>query len=162
MAKFEFKGIEEYVAKLNELQRDSEDTVKRALYAGAGVVADSIKPRLSGIPTRDPDKFYKDSKAPGPTPQEKADLIANFGIARMKTEGTKITTKVGINGGYSSHKTKNFPQGVPLMLIARSIESGTSWMQKHPVFRQASNSAKAAAEAAMKRALEEAINQHMN
>lgn len=161
MAKFEFKGLDEYIAKLNKLQSNSEMTVRRALYVGAGLVADSIKASLSGIPTRDPDKYYKDAKAPGPTPQEKADLIAGLGIAHMKMEGTKITTKVGFSG-YSSHRTKSFPGGVPIPVIARSIESGNSWMQKHPAIRQGVNRAKASAESAMQKELENEINKLMN
>lgn len=151
MARMSLKGFEEYLAELQRIHGSSEELAKRALYTGAGVVTDAIKSSMSGIPTRDPKKFYKNTLAPGLTPQEKADVIRDFGLMHMKTEGSKIYTQAGFKNGYSSHKTKRYPGGIPTPLLARSVESGTSWMKKTPFVRKAANAARKPAIEAMRK-----------
>lgn len=50
----------------------------------------------------------------------------------------------------------------PVLEIARSINSGTSFMTKQPIFRQAVSGAKGAAENAMVAKAEEMINDIIN
>lgn len=155
MATWKFRGLDTYLAKLESLSYNSEDYVKRAIYKGAGVVADQISGALSGIQTADPDHYYhKGEVQPGPKPDEKAAIIGAFGLARMKQEGSAITTKAGFgNGTYN---------GTKITTLARRLESGTSWQRKQPVIRQAANRSKAAAEEAMRVELEKQIREIMN
>lgn len=161
MATWKVQGIDEYIGKLEKLSSQSEEHIKRAIYPGAGLMADAIKASAQSIPTRDPKKFYRDTLAPGPTPEEKSSMIAAIGIAKMRKQGSMITAKVGVDG-YSSHKTKSFPGGVPNAVIARSVEAGTSWMKKTPFISRAVRQTKPAAEAAIKRQLDEEISKLMN
>lgn len=151
MARMNLSGFEEYLAELQRIHGSSEELAKRALFTGAGVVADKITQSMQSIPTRDPKKFYKNTLAPGLTPQEKADVIRDFGLMHMTTDGSKIYTKAGFKGGYSSHKTKRYPSGIPTPLLARSVESGTSWMKKTPFIRKAVNAARNPAIEAMRK-----------
>ena len=151
MATMRWKGIDQYIAALQRVHGESEETVKRALYDGAGVVADAIKGGLGGIQTRDPDQWYEVT-APGPTPQEKADLISGFGLAHMQNRNGYISTKAGFSG--RSEKST-------VATVARNVESGTSWMRKQPVIRRAANSARGAAEAKMGQTLDDEIRKLM-
>ena len=153
MAKVTFKGINQYIAQLQRIYNTSEDQMKRALYVGAGIVANGIKSSMAGLPTSDPKKYYKNVKEPGLTPEQKAELIAGFGLASMRTEDGNINTKAGFTGMSSS--------GVTVATLARRAESGTSWMQKTPFIRAAVSSAKGAAEAAMKAAFDKEISKYV-
>lgn len=154
MAKVTFKGINQYIAQLQRIYNTSEDQMKRALYVGAGIVANGIKSSMAGLPTSDPNMYYKKGvKEPGLTPEQKAELIAGFGLAHMRTENGNINTKAGFTGTSSS--------GVTVATLARRAESGTSWMNKTPFIRAAVSSTKGAAEAAMKAAFDKEISKYV-
>ena len=71
---------------------------------------------------------------------------AKHGVAKFHKDVTNVNTSVGLqNAGYGSinGKTKPIPQ------IANAINSGTSFMQKQPFFRKATNKAKGPAQAAI-------------
>lgn len=152
LATIRFEGIDQYLAALQRVYGQSEETAKRALYDGAGIVANQIKSALGGIQTSDPDQWYEGQR-PGPTPAEKQALIGGFGLAHMDTKNGYISTKAGFKG--QAEKTT-------VATIARQVESGTSWMRKQPVIRQAANAAKGAAEAAMRKTLDEEIQKLMS
>lgn len=162
MARISFKGMDEYVKRLERLTDDTDEAIEKAVDAGVNVLADAVRAALNTIPTHG-DKEHGSPKNPlvGLTAQEKADLLAGYGVAPIRKDGDYINRKVGFHG-YGSKKTKKYPQGVPNSLIARSLESGTSWRQKSPVIRQAVNRVKKQAEDAMKKELENQINSLMN
>lgn len=161
MAKINFTGLEMYITALNRMRADETVSIEKSVYVGAKVIADAVKSGMLGIRTRPPGKFYKDSMAPGPTPQEKSDMIASFGLAPMRNDSGYINTKAGFDG-YGHHRTDSYPKGVPNALVARSCESGTSWMEKQPFMRKAVNGAKNAAIEAMKAKLDDEIKKQMN
>lgn len=151
MATIRFEGIDRYLAALQRVYGASEETAKRALYDGAGIVADRIKGALGGIQTSDPDQWYEGQR-PGPTPEEKSAMIGAFGLSHMREENGYISTKAGFSGSAGK---------VPAATVARQCESGSSFMRKQPVIRQAANASKAAAEAAMGKTLDEEIQKLM-
>lgn len=162
MATMKVEGFEEYLAQMQKLYGSSEELAKRALYKGAGVVADKISAGLSSLPTRDPNKYYRDTKAPGLSPEEKAQVCNNFGLTDMKEEGTAFYTQAGFKGYYTQPKGKDGKRKrVATKTLARYAESGTSWMQKSPVIRRATNAAKAQAEAAMQKQYDEDLKKIM-
>lgn len=161
MAKITFKGLDKYIEELYKMKGDGSATIEKSVYVGAKVIADSIKSSMSGIQTRVPGKFYESGMAPGPTPQEKADMIASFGLSPMRDDNGYINTKAGFDG-YGRHQTPSFPNGVPNAVVARSCESGTSWMKKQPFMRKSVNGARAAAVAAMAAKFDEEIKKQMS
>ena len=153
MARWKFRGLDQYVAKLEDLHGNADEHIKRAIYEGAGVVADRISAGLNGVQTAN-DHFYRKGQIqPGPKPDEKAALIASFGIAKMRKSGTAIQTKVGF--GNARHGD------VTVATLARRLESGTSFQRKQPVIRRAVSGARSAAEQAIKNELEEQIKKSM-
>ena len=154
MARLTYSGAEELADKLLTLGEKGKDISKMALYDGAGVVADAVRAGVATIPTLTTRPFD------GLTESDREDLAAGIGIAKFQEGSDEVTTAVSFNG-YARRKEKNFPNGVPLALLARSLESGSSLRQKHPFVRIAVSGAKAAAIAAMSERVNEEIKKVM-
>lgn len=155
MAKFYVgKGLDDYLAQLGNLEFKSEDMVKRAVYPAAGMVADAIKDNISSIPTRAP------KGSDGLLEDQKRGLREGLGVAPFKNENGYINVKVGFDG-YNQHKTKTYPEGQPNAMIARAMESGTSFSPKHRFVSDAVKRVKGRAEEIMRVELDKQINKVM-
>lgn len=141
-AKIEVTGLDEMLKKVEETGKHAQGIAAKALYVGAGIVADGITKAAGGIQTEtNPPRDRKRL----PTPKEKADLLAAgaAGIARFDKNGIEVNTVVGYaNKGYTA-------SGKPVPVIANAINSGTSFMQKQPFIRQGINATAAAAKSAI-------------
>lgn len=161
MAKFQFRGINEFAQKLYALSDQSETMIKRAVYDGAKVVADAVRAEMKKIPEI-PDYFIPEAFRPvgGITKEQKAGLEQSFGLAEIKNENGYINTKIGFSG-YNGHITPTFPIGEPNVLIARSLQSGTTLRRKYPFVTFATRAAKKECEAAMAARFDEDTKQIM-
>ena len=159
MARMTVKGLEDFSTMIVALGQKGHEVLSAALYAGAGVLADAVKQAVSSLPEEDWRFVTPGWKKLGVlTPSEKSDLVNAVGIAKFKSDGGKTDTAIGFDG-YSSRPTKKYTQGVPLAMIARSIESGSSVRQKHPFMRQAANAASSRAQQAMQDAAYQKIDE---
>lgn len=160
MAKITFKGLEEYEQKLLQLKNLSREMIGEAIYEGAGVVADAVKSNIETIPI---DDRYVTGGAMlyGITAEQKEGLRQGFGIASLQDENGYLHVKLGFDG-YNSVVTKNYPNGQPNSVIARSVNAGTSFRSRIPFVDNAVNSKKASAEQKMKDKIETAIGKVMN
>lgn len=156
MAKFEFTGLDSYIAELERLRTSADGIAKKALYEGAAVVADEVREAVDSIPVH----VKGDANSGGITDGQKEALAKGLGVAPFQSEGDRIDTLVGFSG-YSDYKTKLYPNGQPLALIARVAESGTSFSKKTPFARKAFRKAKPKAEAKMKEVFESEIEKTM-
>ena len=77
----------------------------------------------------------------------------------QRTDGY-YNVKLGFDG-YDNVKTDSYPHGRPIMMIARSLESGSSVREKHPFIRPAINSSKKAALEACQRIIDEEMKNQM-
>lgn len=156
-----FRVGDEYAMKLSKLASDQDEIAKKAIYAGAKVVADKIKNNLEALPT---EKFrhLKDGEQFSGLPvEQKKDLVDSFGITPItEDEKGNYNTKLGFDG-YGSTPTKKYPSGVPNQLIARAVESGSSVRQKIPFARPAVNAAKKPAKAVMAKVIEDETKKQM-
>ena len=91
------------------------------------------------------------------TKAQKWGLVHSFGIASLRNEGGFIHVKIGFDG-YNEVQTKTFPNGQPNVLIARSIESGSSTREKTPFLRPALAAARKQAIEAARVKFDEAIH----
>lgn len=159
MATFTFKGLEEYELKLAKLELNTEKIIGKAVYAGAGVVADAVRKNISSLPIVPPKNSFGTATAPisGVTAAQKAGLVDGFGISRMQLDNGYYHVKLGFDG-YNRTRTKKYPSGQPNILIARSVENGTSFRSKQPFVSPAVRSSRKAAEQKMKEILDEEIN----
>lgn len=150
MGKMTITGLEEFESQLKALGDQSTTVIHAALYAGAGKLLEEVKKSIQALPE---DEGYKQ---PGElrkvcTHAEKQALLTHIGIAKHDPD----TTAIGFDG-YTDYVTKKYPRGVPVPLIARSIESGSSVRQKWPFLRKTGNAAKETIQKAMADAATEA------
>lgn len=158
MARFEFKGIENYLNDLNTLSDKGEGLCKRAVYDGAAVMAKAVQAEIQGL-------SVTDRNPPKGEPltvlsYERDGLLEGLGIAKIRNDNGYISTKVGFDG-YNRLRSKKYPNGHPNQMIARSIESGSSVRVKNPFISRAVRAAKARAEAAMAERFNQDIEQIM-
>lgn len=160
MAKLKLRGLEEYEKKLLELRNMTKDVIGEAVFEGAAVVADEVRKNIQALPVDD--RFVKGaSSLYGVSEAQKQGLLDGFGIAPLQDENGYLHVKLGFSG-YNSVRTKNFPNGQPNSMIARSVNSGTSFRQRIPFVDTAVASARSQAEDKMKQKLDEAIGDVMN
>lgn len=153
MAKFVIHDAEldGYVEKLSGLQQ--KDIIGRCVYDGAAIVADAIKANIQRLPVTNK-RGTPDKPIDGVTPVQKAGLITGFGISHMKNENGFINVALGFNGynrtisktAKAAKWTSPYQANV---MIARSVEKGTSFRKAHPFIAPAVKQTKTAAEAAM-------------
>lgn len=160
MATMRFDGLQEYLEKLQRVEKNTPEVIGKVVYEMAGIVADEVKANIEALPVS-PDaealKAYGEkSKAPI-TVSEKKGLEKGFGISPMLNERGYYHVKLGFDG-YNETKTKKYPQGQPNVMIARSIESGSSVRDKHPFVRPAVNAARKRAEERAKVIIDAEIN----
>lgn len=157
MAKFTVgKGLDEYIKQLGDLEFRSDGIAGRAIYEGAKIVTDQIRANIQALPVQNgPVKGRRD-----PYQDEIDGMLEGLGIAKKRVEDGYINVKVGMDG-YNSRVTEKYPKGHPNSMIARTINAGSTWMNRHPFINNAVSSTKKAAEEAMKEIIEEGINETM-
>lgn len=139
MAKFTAKAAEEYAIKLSRLAAaDQRDVAGKAIYQAADIVADEVRARLNGV-------------IKGPSTGA---LAASLGVAKLQETADGWNVKIGFDG-YDS-------KGVPNVLKARVLESGSSKQQKRPFMRPAVNATRKAAVEKMGEVIDEEIARIMN
>lgn len=139
MAKFVAKAAEEYAIKLSKLATaDQRAIAGRAIYDAADIVADEVRARLNGV-------------IRGPSTGA---LAGSLGIAKMQETEDGYNVKIGFDG-YDS-------KGVPNLLKARVMESGSSQQQKRPFMRPAVNATKGAAIQKMSEIIDEELANIVN
>lgn len=138
-------GLDELSRKLSTLGDRAEEVAARALYDGAGVMADAYAQAADSIHA-ELFRYAFGGQKRYPSFEEKAALQGKTGIAKFDKNGTEVNTAVGIKGaGYVDVAGKK----KAVRQIANAINSGTSFMQKQPVFRKAATQARGAASAAI-------------
>ena len=159
MAKFQFEGIDNYIAQLEKIYGDTDEIIGKAIYQGAAVVMKSVASAIEGIQT---DTRYgtPENKTIGPNPYQKEGLRQSVGIAKLRKDGSFWNVKIGFDG-YNGLKTKTWPNGQPNAMVARSVESGTSWMQKQPFMRKAESSSRVRCEEAMAKEIDKQLTQRI-
>lgn len=160
MATFQFGGIDNYIKQLNKLQQSAKDgVVGKTVYAGAAVVADAVKDAVRALPVGSGHAAQGELVDTVTLPQKKG-LLDGFGISRMKDDDGFVNVKLGFDG-YNSTKTEKYPNGQPNVLIARSVNSGTTFRKKTKFVDKAVNASKKTAEAAMDAACSREIEKIM-
>ena len=160
MAWFEFGGIDNYIKQLNELQTATKDgVIGKTVYAGAAVVADAVKDAIRALPVGSGHAAQGELVDTVTLPQKEG-LLDGFGISKMQDDNGFVNVKLGFDG-YNSVKTKKYPNGQPNALIARAVNSGTSFRKKTRFVDKAVNASKKTAEAAMDAACSREIEKIM-
>lgn len=161
MAKVNVKGTED-IAKMLVALGDAGDAIgKMSVYEGAAIIADEIRKQINALPEQSFRHLGDGEQFGVITPQDKEDLANSLGIDQIERAVTGIRTVIGF-AGYGSHPTKKYPKGLPMPLLARSIESGSSVRAKRPFIRRAVNAKRKAAKQKMIETGERLIQQTLN
>lgn len=155
MATWKFEGLDEYLAQLEKLKANTGYAIGRAIYEGAGLVAREVAQEIKALPVNN----QYGSK--GITSVQKAGLVEGFGISHAQSDGDYRHVKLGFDG-YNNQMTKKYPLGQPNSLIARSVNSGTSFRKKNPFVDRATRRSKSACEVRMAQVLEREIIKIIN
>ena len=143
LAKMTIKGLDEYAKMLDRMGRQAPEISKKAVYAGADMVANEIRKNLEQN-IRDPMYVGKNKNKEYAVKQRRStgELEQSLGIAPITTDKNGNTnTKVGFSGYDNNH--------TPNVLKARAMESGTSTLRKRPFVRPAVNAVKKPAQQEM-------------
>lgn len=160
MAKIEVKGIDDYISMLNRVSKNTEEILNKALYEGAGVMTNEIKNNIEALPAVTEDynlNAYKKGEKSKLSIKQKKGLLNSLGIAPFGVKNWVVDTHIGFDG-YNDIKTKKYPKGQPNAMIARTVESGSSYFKKTPFIRKAIKSGKGKTEEAMAKVIENEIN----
>ena len=122
MPRIQLKGLDDTVFVLNRLTDKSEGVIKRAIYDGAGILADAVRPS-------DWERRRRET--------QKAGLRAGLTTFKIEEAGGTIAGGVGFDG-YNELGQAN-------RMIARVFNSGTSFSSRQPFFERAIRSARYAA-----------------
>ena len=153
------EGLTEVSEMLTRLGNKAEDVASGSLYDGAGIVADAFTAAVNSIQT-ETFRYAAGGRKRKPSPEEKAALMGKSGIAKFNKNGSEVDTLIGISGsaGYANVAGKQ----KAVREIARSINSGTSFMEKQPIFRKAKSSSQNAAKAAIVAKAEKMFDEIIN
>lgn len=153
------RGLQEYLEQLGNLEQRADGMAGRAIYEGAKIVADAVKRELESLPTtpapedRHP-PYQKIEGRRNPTPVEKAGMVDGLGISKKSVDNGYINVKIGMHG-YNE-------LGRPNVVVLRSFEGGNSFCNRLAPVAQAVRRSRSAAEEAIRKSLEEAIQKEMN
>lgn len=134
------KDLEAFAKELGYLAKN-QALFGKAVYAMADIVADAVRENIDGlraVPDEVGLKRWKAGKKKILLESEKKGLQEGFGISPMQRTDGYYNVKLGFDG-YDSMETNEYPNGHPIVMIARSLESGTSFMEKQPFVRDAVN-----------------------
>lgn len=159
MAKMTVVGMERTIKQLKDLGRSTVGVCKMGVYDGAAVLVKAMAAAVDALPV-DNRKGSESQKLNGLASKQKAGLKEGLGIAKIKSEGGVVNTRVGFDG-YNSLHTKKYPNGQPNPLIARAVESGTSFRKATHFASKAIKAATAECQTAMQKTVENQIQKMM-
>ena len=160
MAKFTVgKGLNEYLEQLGNLEYQADGMAGQAIFEGAKIVADKIHANIASLPVQNGP--VKNGVRRDPTQVEIDGMLAGLGIAKKQVDGGFINVKIGMDG-YNDHVTDKYPKGHANAMVARTINAGSTWMNRHPFIDDAVRATKKQAEEAMKEKIEESIKETMH
>ena len=148
MAKLSIEGVAELRAMLSRLGDKAPEAAKAALYVGAATAADTVRAQIQALP-EESGYMPKGQQRKGVKPTEKRELLEHLGIAPFEVKNDAMNTRVSFDGYAESLKTDQYPNGLPIPLLARSIESGSSVRKKNPFMRKAEAACRSSVQAAM-------------
>lgn len=151
MASIKVEGLDKYQKQLESLGAEINGLLKRGVYDGAAVVADAVRSSIASLPAisdHEARVAYQRGEKGALSESQKRGLVNGLGLSKMKENGTAVDTKLSFTG-YNDVKTKKYPNGQPNIMIAASVESGSSARRKQPFMRSTVKRVKGSAIGAM-------------
>lgn len=147
MVSLKMEGLDKFIDLCDLTVKQTDKLCGRAIYPGGGIMYEYANQATRAIRT-DPVGFRKGGMKWGPSKEQRDGLIESLGIAPIRKQRWGMNVKVGYDG-YNNIVTERWPQGQPNMMIARSVESGTTFMQPQYYMEKAVQRATPAVEKAI-------------
>lgn len=148
-------GGTDWILQLSRLRKGSKELCEQALKKGAGVLADGFRSEIENLPVDD--RVVRNGEVKNGIMQiQKDGLLNSFGISPVDVRDGVYDVHLGWEG-YNGISTNRWPQGQPNAMIARSINSGTSFMRATPFINRAKSKYQRKAEEAMEETIADEI-----
>lgn len=157
MAKMTYKAGDEWALKLSQLGERAGAVAKKAIYPAAGLLADRIKANIQALP-EEGFRFLQDGeKFKGVPSTHVWSLLKGLGISSIKRDkDMNWYARVGFSGYASpATKSKKYPKGLRVVMLAASIERGSSVRKAHPFVKPAVKTAEKEAISLMQQVIDE-------
>lgn len=156
MVSFKMEGLDKLIELCKLTERETDKICGRAIYPGGGIMYQEALRATQGIRT-DALEFRRGGMRSGPTEEQKQGLIESLGVAPIRKKRWGMNVKIGYDG-YNNVKTGQWAAtGQPNIMIARVVESGTSFMQPQYFMEKAVQTATPSIETAVKAQFEEEL-----
>ena len=149
-------GLEDVSRMLTEVGEKAGDVAAKALYDGAGVMADAYAEAVNGMGA-EKFRYAFNGRKRLASIEEKAALVGKSGIAKFEKNGSEVLTSISAIGdlGYVQIAGRR----IAVRLIANAVNKGTDFRKKDAVFSRAVSKAKGAASAAIVSKAEKLIDE---
>lgn len=159
MASLKDDRVEAFINLCIFTDKELSNIIKRSIFKGGKVMGDAVGKAVARLPVDDSDHHH--GKRRSITPRQKLGLQKSFGIARVRETRFGWNVKVGFDG-YNDIVTKKYPNGQPNAMIARSLNSGTSFMNKYPFMDMTVNAYKDATVDAIEKEFDKRVDKIWN
>lgn len=151
MARMIIRGSDKLGDMFETMGLEATKIAKVALYDGVDVMLKALIEAIESLPEETSGRPYS-----GLLPEDKEDMLESLGVARFDMDRNVVDTHITVEG-YTRRTEKQYPKGVPVAMLARSLESGSSVRAKHPFIRPAAREAKPKVLAAIQAKMDEQI-----
>lgn len=152
MPKMWVEGLEGLGVTFGDLTQDVENALKAAIYDGAHELFTEVQRQIQALPEGDDKSKHRDITA-----KQKQGLLSGLYGSKITVENGNVYEYISFEG-YNDVRTEQYPHGQPNIMIARSVESGASYMNKRLFMTKAKNAARPRALAATKNTFEREIS----
>lgn len=158
MAKITSVGFDDLIEQFNAVANHSGAIASKALYAGAGLMADKIRSSADNLVT-EPSRKHKTREL---LSYEKEAIMSGLTVEKFTQDKARDYTKTAVTfHGRTNHRTARYPDGVPTILIARSINAGTTFRRANRWFLNTLNRNRKDAETLMVNTAEQELKQYI-
>lgn len=145
MARVDAHDLTDITKLLDQLGTKWQGLAKQGLYQGRAVMKEALEKEIEALPVTASDRYYFEAELPLMTIRESEKEGLKKGLRIFKMESRKDGTSVAI-GFVDYAKVGHNGKQVPVRLIARSLEKGTSVVQPNRFVKRVYNKNKKEAE----------------
>ena len=154
MAKIVAVGIDQLAKQFSDVADSTGRIAKKSLYEGTGFMADKLRNATENL-TSEEQRKHRSKAVLG---YEKEALLNGLTVEKFKDNRALDCVETSVTfHGRSEHRTKNYPDGVPTILLARAINKGTAFRTANRFFPNTVNRNRKDAEAMMVKTAEAEI-----
>lgn len=152
MPKMYVEGLDSLGVTFGDLTDEVTKALKAAVYDGAHELYTEVERQIQALPEGDNKSKHRDI-----TSKQKEGLLGGLYGSKITVEDGNVYEYISFEG-YNNVRTEKYPHGQPNIMIARSVESGGSYMNKRLFMTKAKNAARPRAEAATKATFDHEIS----